>query len=1008
MGVIGEKERLTQNRVIQLFTEQLGYDYLGNFEDRLGNSNIEEEYLRAFLKKQRVPKTLIEKAVSEIKKAAGNQVKSLYDVNQEVYTLLRYGVKVKTGAGETYRTVWLIDWHHPENNHFAIAEEVTIKGFHTKRPDIVLYINGIALGVLELKRSTVSLSEGIRQNLDNQKPIFIQSFFNTIQLVMAGNETEGMKYGVIETPEKYYLNWNEPSEIENPLHRQLTQMCSKERFLELIHDFLVYDMGIKKICRHSQYFAVKASQTSLKQREGGIIWHAQGSGKSLIMVWLTKWIREHYPESRILIITDRTELDQQIEGIYKGVNEDLYRCKSGADLINCLNDNLPALMCSLIHKFHNREEMDVDGYMEDIRRALPKGFNPKGDIVVYVDECHRTQSGELHKAMKAILPDAIFIGFTGTPLLKTDKQKSIEIFGKYIHTYKFDQAVRDEVILDLRYEARDIDQNLTSQEKVDQWFEVKTRGLTDAARGQLKRRWGTMRKLFSSRSRLEKIVSDVLLDMETKDRLMSGRGNAMLVAGSIYEACKYYELFTAAGFERCAIVSSYSGDINAAKGEEAGEGETENLEKYAIYQKMLNGKQAEQFERDVKEKFIKQPGQMRLLIVVDKLLTGFDAPPATYLYIDKKMQDHGLFQAICRVNRLDTEDKEYGFIVDYKDLFQSLQTSVQDYTSGAFDAYEKEDVIGLLTDRLQKGKERLEECREQIKALCEPVPPPKGNAEYIKYFCGGALPTGDQLEENEPKRIALYKHTVSLLRAYANLANEMEEAGYTQAEIKTIDAEVTYYTNVRDTVRLASGDYIDLKAYEPAMRHLLDNYIQASDSETMTTFDDMSVLDLLTKIGAAAVEKLPENIKNDKEAVAEIIENNLRRKIIDETPVNPKYFEKMSLLLQELVEQRRREALEYEKYLNKLIALARQVNDPTDSTTYPTAINSNAKRALFDNLDGNEELVYKLDDAIQRTKKDNWRGNLIKEREVKYVVANYVPKERVDEIFELVKNQKDY
>lgn len=332
-------------------------------------------------------------------------------------------MKVKADIGENTQTVWLIDWGNPEANHFAIAEEVAVKPASSdvaakaygKRPDIVLYINGIALAVLELKRSTVSVSEGIRQNLDNQKKIFIQHFFTTIQMIMAGNDTEGMRYGAIETPEKYYLTWKEPSPVENPLDRALLQTCNKQRFLELIHDFLVFDSGVKKLCRQNQYFGVRAAQDHVKRREGGIIWHTQGSGKSLTMVWLTKWIREHIKDGRVLIITDRTELDEQIERVFKGVNEEIVRTKSGADLIAKLNDTNPWLLCSLIHKFGGKddgdEEGDISGYIEEMRKALPPGFKPKGDIYVFVDECHRTHTGELHKAMKAILPHAMFIGF---------------------------------------------------------------------------------------------------------------------------------------------------------------------------------------------------------------------------------------------------------------------------------------------------------------------------------------------------------------------------------------------------------------------------------------------------------------------------------------------------------------------------------------------------------------------------------------------------------------------
>ena len=361
--------------------------------------------------------------------------------------LLRYGVKVKAEVGENTQTVWLIDWEHSENNHFAVAEEVTVLATdaqaHTKRPDVVIYVNGIALNVLELKRSTVSVAEGIRQNLDNQKKVFIQHFFSAMQWVMAGNDTEGLRYGAIETPEKYYLTWKEDSTVGNPLDRALIQLCAKQRFLELVHDFVLFDAGIKKLCRHNQYFAVRASQEFVKRREGGIIWDTQGSGKSLIMVWLAKWIREHVTDARVLIITDREELDEQIqERVFLPVGETIYRTRSGADLIAKLNAVQPWLLCSLIHKFGGKEEGeevgDIPGYIAEVKKALPPGFAAKGDLYVFVDECRRTQSGDLHKAMKAILPNAVFIGFTGTPLLKADKKRSIEIFGRYIHTYKFD------------------------------------------------------------------------------------------------------------------------------------------------------------------------------------------------------------------------------------------------------------------------------------------------------------------------------------------------------------------------------------------------------------------------------------------------------------------------------------------------------------------------------------------------------------------------------------------
>jgi len=938
MSDIGKKERETQNRVIALFQKELNYDYLGNWEERENNSNVEEELLRAYLARKKYNPNLINKALYAFGKAVNDQSKSLYDVNKEVYSMLRYGVNVQPETGHNKETVWLIDWKNPQENDFAIAEEVTIKGIHKKRPDIVLYVNGIALGVLELKRSTVSISEGIRQNLDNQKHIFIKPFFSTIQYVMAGNDIEGIAYGTIETKEKYFMKWKEVSEEINkndfhllkltkpirdraakydyPLDKNIVELLNKERFLELLHDFIVFDRGIKKLSRHNQYFGTKAAQDHIKRKEGGIIWHTQGSGKSLTMVWLTKWIREYNPNGRVLIITDREELDEQIEKVYKGVSENIYRTKSGRDLLDKLNDNAPWLMCSLVHKFGGKEEGDVDAYLQELKSSIPTDFKAKGDIYVFVDECHRTQSGKLHEAMKGFLPDAMFIGFTGTPLLKADKQTSMEIFGKYIHTYKFNEAVADKVVLDLRYEARDVEQKLTSSDKIDEWFDLKTKGLTDFAKAELKQQWGTVKKVFSSKSRLEKIVLDMMMDMAKKERLQNGRGNAMLVSDSIYNACRYYELFKSAGLNHCAIVTSFIPNHADIKGEESGEGYTEKLKRFEIYQKMLAEyfnelpeeaiKKVEQFEKEVKAKFVDEPAQMKLLIVVNKLLTGFDAPPATYLYIDKKMQDHGLFQAVCRVNRLDGDDKDYGYIIDYMDLFDSLKNAFTDYTSGAFDAYEKADTEGLLKNRLLKGKERLDEALEAIKALCEAVDPPQDSMAHIRYFCGKDTENPDDLKDSEPRRVSLYKLTLSLIRAYANIADEMKEAGYSDKEAEQIKKDVKHFENLRKEIQIASGDYIDLKQYEPAMRHLIDSYIGAEESRMLANFDDLSLVELLVEKGPDAINALPKTIQKNKEAMAETIENNLRKAIIEKAPTNPMYYEKMSALLDELIKMRKK------------------------------------------------------------------------------------------------------
>ena len=1048
MTPIGPRERATQDRIVKLFQEKLGYRYLGNWEQRAGNRNLEEDLLRAYLG-QHYTENLIAKALYELDKVANDQSKSsLYDLNKAVYSLLRYGVNVQPEIGQHKQTVWLIDWAHPEQNDFAIAEEVTITGTHTKRPDLVLYVNGIALGIIELKRSTVSLTEGIRQNLDNQKDVFIKPFFTTIQFIMAGTDHEGLAYGAIDTKEKYYLKWKEVSERENPadtyllqmtkpirelaetvehrLDRHVIQMLNKERFLEMVHDFVVFDRGIKKLPRPNQYFGIKAAQDHVRRREGGIIWHTQGSGKSLTMVWLTKWIRENIEGARVLIITDRTELDEQIEKVFKGVDEQIYRTRSGQDLVRQLNSHAPWLLCSLVHKFGGKEEAsakDVAQYVQDLKASLPADFSPKGNLFVFVDECHRTQSGKLHESMTALLPHALFIGFTGTPLLKQDKATSLEVFGRYIHTYKFDEAVSDGVVLDLRYEARDVEQSINSHQGIDDWFEAKTKGLSDYARAELKARWGTLKKVFSAKSRLEKIVMDIMVDMSKKERLQNGRGNAMLVSDSVYNACRYYDLFQRAGLERCAIITSYAPNHGDIKGEESGEGKTEKLLKYEIYQRMIaryyNIREEEAaakvsaFEEDVKKKFVEEPAQMKLLIVVDKLLTGFDAPPATYLYIDKRMRDHGLFQAICRVNRLDGDDKEYGYIIDYKDLFKMLGKSIKDYTSEAFDSYDKADVQGLLADRLQKARERLDDSLEAVKAMVEPVEPPKGQLEYLHYFVGDPE-SRTAIKETEPQRHAFYKAVSQLVRAYANLADDMEAAGYHETTAIRIKAEVEHFQRAKDEIMLAAGEQINLKQYEPGMRQLIDFYLDAKNSRVLSQFDDLGLVDLVVNQGEDFVQDLQRRTGKEPGAMAETIESNLRKVIIEESPTNPAYYDRMSMLLDEVIEQRKQQSLEYEAYLREIVQLARQIKKPATGTSYPDSLQTSAQVALYENLDQNEALAVVMDREIRYVLRDGWRDHKIKQRMVRLKIMDVLAAhgiadaEEVERIFDLVKNQKAY
>ncbi|MDB5346028.1 MAG: restriction endonuclease subunit [Schlesneria sp.] len=1016
MSDVGRPERDTQNRIITLFCDELKYRYLGDWSDRSGNSNLEENLLSEWLTKSGYTQPQISVALHKLRIEADNHNRTLYGNNQAVYTLLRYGVPVKIEAGKVTETVHLIDWKTPGNNDFAITEEVTLHGNLERRPDIVLYVNGIAIGVLELKNSRVSIGDGIRQNLSNQQPEFNSWFFSTIQFIFAGNDSEGLQYGTIGTAEKYFLKWKEDEEDNTrfKLDKYLLKICEKNRLIELMHDFILFDSGVKKLPRVHQYFGIKAAQEQVRQKKGGIIWHTQGSGKSIVMVLLAKWILENNPNARVAIITDRDELDKQIERVFTEVGETIKRTSSGRDLMGQLGQAKPRLLCSLVHKFGRKDVDDFEAFIKEIE-AQPSPT--VGEVFVFVDECHRTQTGKLHRVMKAMMPNAVFIGFTGTPLLKKDKATSMEVFGGYIHTYKFSEAVEDEVVLDLVYEARDIDQRLGSEDKIDAWFDAKTKGLNDWQKEELKHKWGTMQTVLSSRSRMDRVVADIVFDFSVKPRLSSERGNAILVASSIYEACKYFSLFQKTPFKgKCAVVTSYNPLTKDVTKEEVGANtETDKQFIFNIYTDLLKDVEAkpnmtktETYEENAKALFTKEPANMKLLVVVDKLLTGFDAPPCSYLYIDKSMQDHGLFQAICRTNRLDGEDKDFGYIVDYKDLFKKVENAIAVYTSELDNSTGGASPDVLLQDRLKKGKERLDTAIEALVLLCEPVKPPQGELEHIHYFCGNTEIASD-LKDREPQRAALYKATVALVRAYANIADELEPAGYSTSDVARIKQQLEHFLNVREIIRKASGETLDLKAYEADMRHLIDTYIEADEPRKISPFDNMGLLDLIVKTGIAnAIAMQLGGMKGNKSAIAETIENNVRKKIIKEHLNDPAFYDTMSKLLDEIITARKAKAIEYEEYLKRIAELAKKV-DVGQAEGTPETLDTPGKRALYNNLGPSEDMAIRIDDAVKQVRPDGWRGVQAREQVIKaalYGVLHDIAE--VERIFLIIKAQAEY
>lgn len=930
-------EMTTSQRPAIEVLQKLGYKYISEDENKkLRNNILTEVIFKDILAKKLNEINSYEYKGEKYKFSAstiGQAIKNLNEdlvtglisTNEKIYDLLTLGKSYQENMVDgTKRSfdIKYIDFEHPENNDFYVTEEFSVLRMNGKdyaRPDIVLFVNGIPLAVIECKDASVPIIQAISQNIRNQKPDYIPQLFKFIQIVMAANKNE-TKYATCGTPDKFWSTWNEQYvEKQNELldktvigrqvtkqDRDIISLFEKERFLELIKDFIIFEAGKKKICRYQQYFAVKAMLERIKHdQKGGVVWHTQGSGKSITMVYITKKLMEdkEIKNPQVVIVTDRVDLDKQIHKTFNRIGVEAARATTGKNLTELIKDEKIRVITTVVNKF---ETVVKSGITVD----APNTF-------ILVDEGHRTQYGEINRRMQEVFKGAIYISFTGTPIMKKDRN-IFDKFGGLIHKYSLDDALKDKAIVPLIYEGKMVDQEV-SKEAIDMRLDMLTRNLTSEQKIEVMKKWSRFEKVASSEQRLELIAWDIASNY---NQTLKGTGfNAMLACNKKVEAVKYYNIFKDEFPELEVAVVISSPDMR--EGEGSIDEDTNDIVKKFYINAISNYKNEEEYEETIKSKFIN--GDIDILIVVDKLLTGFDAPKASTLYLDKQIKEHNLLQAIARVNRL-CDGKDYGYIVDYRGLLGELDKALTMYQEAGLEEFNEEDIkssVYYIDTEINNMFEAYEDLKELFKDI-------KNKNDLEEYEI---LLEDEKIRKDFYNKLCKFGSMLGIIlpsdQAYYKVGKE---------KISELRKALAFYQKLRATVKLRYSETIDHKEYESKMQKLLDNYVVAK--EMMRITEPVDITD------AENFDKELEKMGTDR-GKADAIRTRLARTISEKSKEDPAYYKKFSTRIEETIEAYRNRRITDSEYLQKMQDIKEDFRKGNSGISYPTNITTENSRAFY-------------------------------------------------------------